>query len=212
MLSLGYFCPGFDVLAGDLDPGDEVVFAGFRVRAVEADHTVPALCYVLEEDPRPGKFNPARAKELGVTEGPAFRVLQEGGRVQVGGQEILPEMVMGPKRRGRKLFISGDTRPHARLVEAASGADLMIQEATLLSDLENEAREYGHSTAQQAGRAAAQAKAKLLYLYHFSNRYEDVSALVEEARKEFPNTFAAEDLLSLQVNPPEEEWNRANKD
>ena len=208
MLALGYFQAGFEVAAVDLAVGEEVAFPGYRVHPVRADHTVPAYSYVLEEDPRPGKFNPQRAQELGVPEGPLFRRLQEGGEVKVGGRTVTPDMVMGPRRRGRKLCISGDTRPNEELVRAARGADLLVHEATLGSDLAAEARAYGHSTAAEAAEVARRAGVKLLYLYHFSNRYEDPAPLLEEARAIFPQAHLAQDLLSLQVNPPEEEWNR----
>lgn len=212
MLTLGYFKPGFDIMASDLCENEAVPFPGYHVLAVPADHTVPAFSYVLEEDPRPGKFNLERAKELGIPEGPLFRRLQEGKAVDLQGRRIDPEMVLGPRRRGRKLGISGDTRPTERLAEVAKGADLLVHEATLHSSLRNEAREYGHSTALEAAEVALKAGAKLLYLYHFSNRYDDLTPLIEEARSVFPNTHVAEDLTSVQVNPPEEEWNREPKD
>ncbi|MEM0449461.1 MAG: ribonuclease Z [Methanomassiliicoccales archaeon] len=208
-LSLSFFQPSFDVSAFELVHNQCIHFSGYDVKAIQADHTIPAFSYVLEEEPRPGKFNVKKARDLGVPEGPAFRALQEGKTVSVGDLTISPSMVIGPKRRGRKISISGDTRPNLKFIEASKNADLMIHEATLSSDLEDEANEYGHSTAQQAGKVAAQAKAKMLYLYHFSNRYDDVKSLVNEAKKEFPIVFAAEDLLSLQINPPEEEWNRS---
>jgi len=208
MLELGYFTPGFHVLTRELEEEDEVEFPGFRVVAVRADHTVPAFAFVLQEDPRPGKFNPERARTLGVPEGPLFSKLQGGEAVVVGGKTVYPDMVLGPKRRGRKLLISGDTRPSQDIIEAGKGADLMVHEATLHSSLSQEASAYGHSTAAEAAEVARKAGVRLLCLYHFSNRYEDAKVLLDEARSIFPSTILAEDLASLQVNPPEDEWNQ----
>jgi ribonuclease Z len=211
MLSLGYFTPGFHILTREVEEGDEVEFPGFKVMPVEADHTVPAFAYVLEESPRPGKFDLDKARELGIPEGPMFSRLQGGETVEVGGRTITPGMVLGPKRRGRKVLISGDTRPSKGIIEAGRNADLIVHEATLHSSLRQEAAQYGHSTAVDAAEVAKQAEARLLCLYHFSNRYDDAQALLDEARAIFPNTILAEDLTSLQVNPPEEEWNRQVK-
>jgi ribonuclease Z len=208
MLELGYFTPGFHVLTRELEERDVVEFPGFKVQAIAADHTVPAFAYVLEEDPRSGKFILQKAKSLGIPEGPLFSRLQNGDSVEVGGRRITPDMVLGPKRRGRKLLISGDTRPSQEIIDAGKNADLMVHEATLHSSLQQEASEYGHSTAADAAEVAKKAEVKLLCLYHFSNRYEDAKVLLEEAKAIFPNTILAEDLASLQVNPPEEEWNR----
>jgi ribonuclease Z len=212
MLGLGYFTPGFHVLTRELEDEEEVQFPGFKVMAVEADHTVPAFAYVLQEEPRPGKFNLEKAKELGIPEGPLFSRLQGGESVQVGGKIVTPEMVLGPKRRGRKVLISGDTRPCRTIIEEGMDADLMVHEATLDSSLKEEAATYGHSTAADAAEVAKSARARLLCLYHFSNRYEDATLLLNEAKAIFPNTILAEDLASLQVNPPEEEWNRLVKE
>jgi len=212
MLELGYFTPGFHVLTRELEDEEEVQFPGFKVIAVEADHTVPAFAYVLQEEPRPGKFNLEKAKELGIPEGPLFSRLQGGESVQVGGKIVTPEMVLGPKRRGRKVLISGDTRPCRTIIEEGIDSDLMVHEATLDSSLKEEAATYGHSTAADAAEVAKSARARLLCLYHLSNRYEDATLLLNEAKAIFPNTILAEDLASLQVNPPEEEWNRQVKE
>jgi ribonuclease Z len=212
MLKLGYFTPGFHVLTRELEDEEEVQFPGFKVMAVEADHTVPAFAYVLQEEPRPGKFNLERAKELGIPEGPLFSRLQGGESVQVAGKVITPDMVLGPKRRGRKVLISGDTRPSKTIIEEGMDADLLVHEATLDSSLKEEAATYGHSTAVEAAEVAKSAHARLLCLYHFSNRYEDATILLNEAKAIFPNTILAEDLASLQLNPPEEEWNSKVKE
>ena len=93
-----------------------------------------------------------------------------------------PESVMGPQRKGLKMAYSGDTRPCPRLLEAARGADLLVHEATVASDLKEKAKAFGHSTAEEAGRFAAEAGIGKLYLVHFSGRYEDPSPLLAEAR------------------------------
>jgi ribonuclease Z len=199
ILSMGYFHAGFQIYAGELTDGDRVNLDSFSVTAVAGDHTVPALSFVIEEPPRRGKFLADRARELGVPEGPLFSQLQSGKTVVVGGREIEPGMVMGAPRKGRKVVISGDTRPTARLVEAAKGADVLVHEATLDSSLLEGAKEYGHSTAREAAEVAKGAEVGLLVLTHISNRYEDASVLEAEAKEVFPNTIAATDLMTLPV-------------
>jgi ribonuclease Z len=199
VLGLGYYDLGFDVQVVELEGGDVVVDDDFTVRAVEVDHTVPALGYVFEEKPMPGRFMPNKAKELGVPEGPLFARLQNGEEVTVGGKVVGPESVMGPRRTGLKMAYSGDTRPCPRLLEAARGADLLVHEATVASDLKEKAKAFGHSTAEEAARFAAEAGVSKLYLVHFSGRYEDPSPLLEEARKFFPETYLGVDLMTVEV-------------
>ena len=205
MLRLGYFQSGFPVTTQDLEDGDEVDFQHFKVKAVRSTHSVPSLAYVLEEQARPGRFDLDKAKSLGIPTGPSFRRLQEGHSVSVGDRTITPDMVMGPRRPGRKIVISGDTRPSEALIEAAKGADVLVHEATVASGLISDAREYGHSTAAEAAEVARRSEAKRLYLYHLSSRYDEASELEEEARKVFPDSYVAEDLMVVQVDPPKGE-------
>jgi ribonuclease Z len=198
-LNLGYFSPQFEIYAGDLEAGDMIDYGNYRIKAVGAEHTVPALAYVLEESPRRGRFLVDKARELGVREGPMFARLQSGETVEVSGRTITPDMVMGPSRRGRKIVYSGDTRPNSEVIDAARGADVLIHEATLDQGLEEGAKEYGHSTAKEAAQVAVEAGVDSLYLTHISNRYEDPSILEAEAKAIFPRTKLAEDFMTFTV-------------
>jgi ribonuclease Z len=202
LLCLGYFTSTFDIEAMEMKDGDKADYPGFQVTAVRTEHTVPSLGYVLEENERPGRFQLDKAMELGVPEGPLFRKLQQGQDVTVDGKKIRSSMVLGPARRGRKVAISGDTRPSDWFAQAVRGADLLIHEATVDSSLIKDADAYGHSTAQGAAQVAKEAGVGVLYLYHVSNRYEDPTPILDEARMVFENTFVAEDFMTVQVPPP----------
>lgn len=199
ILSLGYFQLGFQVTATEMEDGDSVDLGPLTVMAVAGEHTVPALSFVIEEKERRGRFLTERAKELGVIPGPQFSILQSGGEIVVGDRLVRSEDVLGPPRKGRKVVISGDTRPTSRLTEAARGADVLIHEATLDSSMKEGAKSYGHSTAREAGEVAREADVHMLILTHISNRYDDLSILEAEAQEVFPRTIIAEDLMSLKV-------------
>jgi ribonuclease Z len=204
MVNMGYFARGFDIGVEEVSPGDELDFPKYTVRAIDVEHGVPCLGYILEESTRTGRFDLDRARELDIPEGPLYRRLQAGEVVELDGREISPEMVIGPPRRGRKVVITGDTAPCETIVEASKGADVLIHESTYASDMEDKAREYGHSTASGAAEVASRAKVRQLYLTHISNRYDDVSLLEREARRIFPDTTVAEDLMSVEVPTPDE--------
>jgi len=61
------------------------------------------------------------------------------------------------------------------------------------------AEEDGHSTPSQAAKIARKAKVKRLVLTHVSARYDDVSVLLEQAKKFFKNTLVAEDFLKIEI-------------
>ena len=162
---------------------------GFMVIAAPLEHCVPALGYCLIEDDRLGKFDPEKARALGYAPGPAFAELHRAKDPRV----------MGPSQRGRRIAICTDTVPCAAAVELARGADVLIHEATYVEDMRAEADARGHSTAAGAARVAAEADVGLLILTHFSVRYRDTAALVEEARAIFPRTEAASDFAEFAV-------------
>jgi ribonuclease Z len=104
----------------------------------------------------------------------------------VAGTTVHPAQVLGPSRRGRKLVISGDTRPCPALVAAAKDADLLVHEATFSDDEQQRALETKHSTGREAGRVALEAGVRRLVLTHVSSRYDvDPSRLLSEAREEY---------------------------
>lgn len=173
--------------------GDVIQRRGYNVRAVGVDHRVPTLGYSVEEHVRPGKFNVDRARELGLTPGPAYTKLQAGEAVQTpAGTRVAPDDVLGPSRRGRKLCISGDTRPCKNLASAAAGADVLIHEATFSEDQQDRAELTQHSTAFEAGWVASEAQVKKLVLSHFSSRHDTrPEVLVKEATRAYSGEVVA---------------------
>ena len=195
-----YFSRHFAVQAVELEPGETVPLKGFQVTAFSTQHSVPSLGYCLEEVQRPGRFNREAAIFLGVPPGPLFGRLQRGQSIEIDGRRIEPHQVMGPARPGRKVVYTGDTRPCTSVEEASQGADLLIHDCALASDMEDWARETKHSTSAEAAETARRAGVAALVLTHISSRYsEDTSALLREARSIFEKSTVAEDLMSLEI-------------
>ena len=201
-IHLGVERLAFPVEIVELKGGDSVARTGYRVRALKADHRVTALGYAIEEEGRPGRFDVEAARRLGVPSGPAFGQLQKGQPVTLpDGTVVQPSQVLGEAREGRKLVLSGDTRPCAAVREAAKDADLLVHEATFGDDEQGRALETRHSTAREAGRLAQEGPARRLVLTHFSSRHDvDPRPLVEQAKQEFRGPVeAAYDGLSIEV-------------
>jgi ribonuclease Z len=185
-----------------LSDGDVVERRGYSVRAVGVEHRVPTLGYAVEEHTRPGRFNVEQAIALGLPPGPLYAQLQAGRAVVThDGRTITPDDVVGPSRPGRKLCISGDTRPCAALAQVATGADVLIHEATFSEDEKERAIFTQHSTALEAGWVAHEAGVKQLVLSHFSSRHDmRPEALVREARRSFAgDVLAGYDGLAIDL-------------
>lgn len=182
----------------ELDPHDEVDFGDFTITPFAVDHRSTAYGYAFAEPDRPGRFDAELAAKLGVTPGPDFGRLQNGETVD----GVTPDQVVGETRRGRKIVLSGDTRPCQAVEVYAKHADVLIHEATFMEEEKARARMTGHSTARQAAEVAAAAEVGLLALTHLSTRYfpRDIR---DEARASFANTVVPRDFDEIVVPFPE---------
>jgi ribonuclease Z len=188
----------YDVRLAELEPSQAVPFEGFRVGAYGAVHRLEALGYAIFEDARPGRFDPERARELGVTPGPQFGRLQRGERVEANGRMVDPHEVMGEARPGRTLVFTGDTEPCEATVAVARGADLLVHDGTFADEEVERARQTGHSTARQAAEVARAAGVSMLALTHLSSRYF-APVIEQEAREVFERTVVPRDFDVIEV-------------
>jgi ribonuclease Z len=200
LLSLGYFKPNYQIIGHEIDEGDVLEFEGYKIHVIRVKHGVPALAYSIIENMRPGKFDKPKALKMGIPEGPLFSKLQKGETITLeDGRKITPSMVLGPKRKGRKIVISGDTIPVKNMIEFAKDADVLIHEATFESELEDVAVDYGHTTGFQAGEIAKKANVDKLFLTHISPRYLDYRVLENDAKKAFKNSIVPKDFQEFEV-------------
>lgn len=199
-VALGVERVGFPVNVRELTPGERVARDGYDIVAFRAAHGMSALGFALVEHQRLGRFNPERARELGVPEGPLFGKLHRGESVIVDGRTIEASAVVGPSRPGRRVVYTGDTSPSAEIVEVARSCDLLIHDCTFGEEEAERARETGHATAAEAARVAREAGAKRLVLTHISARYADTPALLErEATQVFQGAVVAHDGMVVEV-------------
>lgn len=193
---------GFPVELDELEPGDRVRFDGYAVESFGVEHRIAALGYALVEEDRPGRFDPELARSLGVEAGPDFGRLQKGEAVEGTAGTVEPEQVMGPARPGRRIVITGDTRPCDATAIAADGAQLLVHDSSFADDEAERAAETGHSTARQAAQIAAEAGVKLLALVHISARHF-VPDILAQAREVFEASAAPRDFDLVEIPFPE---------
>ncbi len=172
----------------------------YSVIATKSNHAVESYAFAFVEKPRPGKFYPKQAVELGVAAGELWSKLQRGEEITLAdGKVVKPSDVMGPMRAGRKIVYTGDTKPFETFAKFAEGADLVIHDCTFDDSLAEKAAVDGHSTPSQAAGQAKAAEAKQLVLSHISARYPNAGLLLDQAKKKFPNTVLAEDFMELEL-------------
>lgn len=171
----------------------------YAIHCCEAEHSIPAYSYVFHEKDKPGKFYLEKAKALGIPEGKLWHELQSGKEINLGNKTIKPSEVMGEKRPGKKIGISGDTRPTKKLEEFFKNCDYITFDSTYSDELKEKAKENFHSTAKEAAELAKKANVSNLILTHFSARYDDAEILVKEAQTIHDSVIAAKDLLEIEI-------------
>jgi len=195
--------PRFPFLVEEARPGVVLETADYRLATAPTDHGLPGLAWCLDEKPRAGLFHPEWAAGLGVASGPDFGRLQRGETIVTAEErEVRPEEVMESSREGRKIVVTGDTRPAPAVIELARGASVLVHDSTFGDSERERALETGHSTAREAAEVACAAEVGTLVLTHLSSRHH-WRELRDEARAVFPGALLPRDLDALVVPFPE---------
>ncbi|WP_433828483.1 ribonuclease Z [Actinoplanes sp. CA-015351] len=166
-----------------------------RLTALPLRHSIEAYGYRLAE-PDSRRLLPALLAEHGIS-GPAVGELQRTGRLG----EVTLEQV-STVRPGQSFAFIMDTGLCDNVYALAEDVDMLVIESTFLAEDATMAAQVGHLTAGQAASVAREARVRKLVLTHFSQRYQDWTRFLDEARKEFDGPIViAEDLLRIPVPP-----------
>lgn len=171
----------------------------YSIYACKANHSVTTFSYLFVEKDKPGRFDLEKAKSLSIPEGKLWNQLQNGMEIKIEGKIIIPEQVLGQKRPGKKIGISGDTMPTKELEKFFEGCDYLVFDSTFLDETREKAEETCHSTAKQAATLGKNAKVKNLILTHFSARYKDETRHLEEAKEIHESVITAKDFLEIEI-------------
>ena len=190
----------FSILINIISEGKIFENKKYLIHTTKANHSVTAFSYLFEEKDKPGRFNVEKAKELGIPEGELWNKLQNGEEITSNKKIIKPEQVLGEKRPGKKIGISGDTMPTKKLEEFFYQCDYLVFDSTFIEEEKQRALDTCHSTAKQAAELGKNAEVKNLILTHFSARYKDELQHKMEAEKIHNSVITAKDLLEVEIN------------
>ena len=108
------------------EPEETIELKGYTIHAFRVNHNVTCYGYTLEI-PRAGRFSVEHALERQIPQKYWSR-LQKGEIIEEEDKTYLPEMVLGPPRKGIKLTYCTDTRPTESIAKNAKDSDLFICE------------------------------------------------------------------------------------
>jgi ribonuclease Z len=188
-----------------IEPGVVYREAEFTVTCLPLKHKVPAFGYRVTEADRPGRFDIAQAKALGIPSGPVYGQLKNGQTVTLeDGRIINGRDLCGVTEIGRSLVYCTDTVFCENSIQLAQQADLLIHESTFAHEDAEMAFDRLHSTCTMAAQVALSAQVQQLILTHFSPRYAPgnsigLSDLLQTAQAIFPQTQLAHDFLTYSI-------------
>jgi len=166
---------GFPVEITEIEPNQPLRRNGYDVIPFEVDHRGSAsLGYAIVEETRKGRFNPELAREMGIPEGPLWGEIHRGNVVRLpDGRTVDPSLLVGPTRPGRRIVITGDTRPCASTTEMARDADLLVHDAQYTIDEYPHHVGWGHSAIDHTLAFATLTRVKQLVTFHHDPAHDD---------------------------------------
>lgn len=192
----------------------------YYVEARPLNHTKFCVGYRFQEKDRPGKVDADKAEKLGINKDEQYKALKAGEDVTLDdGTVVKSYEIVGHPRPGDSFAYVTDTEYTPQAVKLAMNTNILYHEATFGKDLEDKAKETGHSSTADAARVATEAQTKLLVIGHFSARYTNEHDLLKEAREGFYPAWIANELRPIFTDPthergiitPKVELNELNK-
>jgi len=182
----------------EIDKEVSFEFINYKISCFPLEHRILTLGFAIIEKPS-FKFDVEKAKLLNIPKGPLWGKLKSGKSIRLNnGIVIQPSQVLGSTKPGKKILYCTDTRPTTKTEDLSKNADILIHDGMFEEDLKEFAVIGGHSTVVEAAELAKKANVKKLILFHISSRYENNSTILElQAKEIFPNSFIAEDFLTI---------------
>lgn len=181
------------------EPEADFEINGYHIHAFRVNHNITCYGYTVEIK-RAGRFLVERAKENAIPQKLWSRLQKGETIVHEDGRTYMPEMVLGPARKGIKVTYCTDTRPTESLVRAAADADLLICEG-MYAEKEKlaKAKQYKHMTFYEAAEVAAKAKVQQMWLTHFSPSLVRAEDYMPKVREIFGNSYLGKDGKSIEL-------------
>ena len=165
----------------------------FTVETLPLDHRVYTNGYLFREKVGKRKINSAAVASYGVDLAD-MENLKQGKDIQLpNGDWVENQLLTFDPAPPKSYAFCSDTAYKPDLAELVQGVSCLYHEATFLDTHQDLAVKTKHSTAEEAAQIAAKAEVGQLILGHFSSRYPDLNAFIEQAQRHFQNVHLAED-------------------
>ena len=161
------------------------------VHTIPLSHSLPCCGFLFKEKKKPRRMKKDKIEEYSIPP-EAIPAIKSGEDYCLSDGSIVPhlELTRGAQL-SRSFAFCSDTSYNEAIIPQIKGVDMLYHEATFLDELKERARQTMHSTAKEAATIASKAQVGKLIIGHYSQRYFDLSPLLDEAQTVFPNTSLA---------------------
>lgn len=170
------------------------------VSTIPLKHRIACAGFLFQEKPRPKNIIREEIDRYEIPISWMNRIKAGDDYVSNDGRVVRNELLTLPQKHSRSYAYCSDTAYYEPMQPIIKNVDLLFHEATFLNSELGRAKQTNHSTALQAGMVARQVGAKKLLIGHFSARYTNHDLLLNEAKQEFENTLAAEELVTYSID------------
>ncbi|MBD5210435.1 MAG: ribonuclease Z [Bacteroidales bacterium] len=201
---LDFFCRErtYDLRFNIIKPEQAIIYEdkALTVETFPLYHRVPCTGFIFREKPKLRHINREMVDFYRVPVSQMLAIKEGADFVMPDGTVVANERLTTPAEPARSYAYCSDTAYNPRVAEAVRGVDTIYHEATYADDQADKAAQRGHSTAAEAARIALEAGAQQLIIGHYSKSYNDESRHLAEARAIFPNTIAATEGMTVDLN------------
>jgi len=169
------------------------------VLSLPLKHRVPSFGFLFREKEKERNIKKEAIAEYNIPVSAIHKIKQGADFLDADGKVIPNREISTDPPRPRSFAYCSDTAYFRRLADFVRDVDLLYHEATFASANRALAEKTGHSTSEQAAVTARDAGARRLVIGHFSARYRETGLLLDEAKRIFPDTIAAEEGAVIQI-------------
>ena len=195
-MRLGETEPGYTLHFHELSGTDsECILENEKIsiHTIPLDHRIYTNGFLFREQPKLLNLKIEVIENYGIDTS-QFLNIKQGKDVMLGDGRIIPnaELTQPPPKQKSYAFCS-DTAYNRRIIPLIREVDTLYHDATFLASESHLTASTKHATAIEAATLAKEAGVERLILGHYSSRYTDLQAFLDEARPVFSNTELAQD-------------------
>ena len=180
----------------------EVVYDGpkMEIKTIPLKHRVPTTGFLFREKPKPRKIIKSKLEEYKVPIRQRVDITLGADLIQEDGKIIPNKVLTKDPSPSRTYAYCSDTAYLKSIPELIRGVDLLYHESTFMEEDKARAKKTQHSTAAQAASIAKEAEVGYLLLGHYSARYYELDAMLQEALEVFPKSMLSTQGLVIDID------------